>query len=86
MHGRIPYLDGACMNMYDELKHLVKRRDELKTIIANLDEIFDWFARHKGNLKSSVDCEGLPTICCGIENVNESIDEQIAILEDKIDE
>jgi hypothetical protein len=74
------------MNLYDELKHLMQRRDELKTVIAKLDEISDWFARHEGKLESNVDCDGLPTICCGIENVNESIDEQIAILEDKIDE
>jgi cell division protein FtsB len=34
------------MTLQQEIEHLKKRRDELKTIVNNLQDIYDWFDKN----------------------------------------
>ena len=70
------------MNREEELEHLKKRKQELKTIECNLRDIADWFEKNEISMESKVDFEDLEEAISEIQNTQYSIDDEIETLID----
>lgn len=70
------------MTREEELEHLKKRKQELKTIECNLRDIADWFEKNEISMESKVDFEDLEEAISEIQNTQYSIDDEIETLID----
>lgn len=71
----------AKMDSYTEMHHLQQRRNELRTIVANLEDIKDWIAKNTADMQS-----GLLECVTGLESAIEQIDSVKGLIDDKATE
>lgn len=77
---------GKDVNSYDEMNHLQRRSKELRTIVANLEDIKDWMAKNTGDMKSGLlECvTQLGTAIEQVDQVKDMIDEKAAAIEEQV--
>lgn len=73
------------MTLQQEIEHLKKRRDELKTIVCNLQDIYDWFDKHEIQLESTIDFESMPKAIDEIQNLVYDLDGELEDLTEQND-
>ena len=74
------------MDSYDEMNHLQRRSKELRTIVANLEDIKDWMAKNTGDMQSGL-LECVTQLGSAIEQVDSvkgMIDEKAAAMEEQV--
>ena len=76
--------DGMEMTLQDEYEHLRKRRDELKTIVCNLQDIYDWFDKNEIHLESTIDFRDLPEAIDEIDNTIYDLDDELEDLAEQL--
>ena len=73
------------MDIQDEYEHLRKRRDELKLIVNNLQDVYDWFEKNENDLTSSIDYRDLPEAIDEIDNTIYDLDDELEDLAEQRD-
>ena len=69
------------MSLDDEIAHLKKRRNELKTISCNIQDIFDWFKNNDSKTESHVLYSSLDFAIYEVDVVVGDLMEEIESLE-----
>lgn len=74
------------MDSYDEMNLLQRRSKELRTIVANLDDIKDWMMKNTGDMQSGL-LECVTQLEAAIEKVDavkDMIDEKASAMEEQV--
>lgn len=74
------------MDSYDEMNHLQRRSKELRTIVANLEDIKDWMAKNTNDMQSGLlECvTQLQTAIEQVDSVKSMIDEKATVMEEQV--
>ncbi len=74
------------MDSYDEMNHLQRRSKELRTIVANLEDIKDWMAKNTGDMQSGLlECVNrLEVAIAGLQDVKDMVDDKATVMEEQV--